>query len=500
MKVLSLLLFITCCVALNGQQTLELNLEDIVALAQDQPSEELKTRIILNVQAPDSKIAATRLSNNFWQFQAFQAEFKPQISLNSSLPILNSSIDLITLPSGAPDYARSFSVRNGFDVSLSQLISRTGGRVSLNTGLSRLDVFQPDQNRLYLATPISLGFSQPLFAFNDLKWDKIIEPMRYNEAKRAFNEDMEAIASEAVQLFFDVFIAQLSLEAAAGDKNNADTLYRISQGRFSVGRIAETELLQIELSKMNADADLARATLDLQTSTENLRNFLGIKEFIKFTLSPPDEIPEFVIDPQKALAQAKMTRSQVLAFDRRLKEAARDLEQAEKNNGFNISVAGGIGISQTGDSLAEVYQGFGSQQQIAVRLTVPIMDWGRAEARRQIAISNQELVQMNVEQDRINFERDILLKVQQFDLVRNQTKLAQRNFEVTQKTYDLTRKRYLIGKIGVTDLNISLSNLIRSRTSYMNALRSFWVAYYEIRRLTLYDFMNDKSLIKSSKE
>lgn len=497
MRIILFILFITYCYNLQGQQTLELNLEEIVALAQDQPSDELKARIILSVQAPDSKIANTRLSNNFWQYQAFQADFKPQIALNSSLPRLNRDITLVTQPDGSPSYERTFQIANSLNVALTQPIVRTGGRISLSTGLNRLDVFQPTPFRLYFSNPINIGFDQPLFAFNQLKWDKIIEPMRYNEAKRAFNEDMEAIASEAVQLFFDVFIAQLSLEAAQGDKNNADTLYRISQGRFSVGRIAETELLQIELSKMNADADLARATLDLQTSTENLRNFLGIKEFVKFRLSPPDEIPEFVIDPQRALSRAKASRSQVLAFDRRLKEAERDLERAEKNNGFSLSVNGGIGVSQAGDSLIEVYTNVGNQQYLTVQLNVPIMDWGRAEARRQIAISNQELVQMNVEQDRINFERDILLKVQQFDLVRNQTKLAQRNFEVTQKTYDLTRKRYLIGKIGVTDLNIALSNLVRSRTSYMNALRSFWVAYYEIRRLTLYDFMNDKSLSKS---
>jgi outer membrane protein TolC len=88
------------------------------------------------------------------------------------------------------------------------------------------------------------------------------------------------------------------------------------------------------------------------------------------------------------------------------------------------------------------------------------------------------------------------LKVLQFDLIRTQTRLAEKNFEISQKTYDLTRKRYLIGKIGVIDLNVSLADLVRSRTSYMSALRQFWSAYYEIRRLTLYDFMNEKSLNK----
>ena len=300
-------------------------------MAQNQPSEELKQRVSLAVLAPDALIAKTRLKNNFWQFQAFQAQYKPQISLNSTLPSFSRSIEEVIQPNGSLAFQTRTYLTNSADLSLSQVISKTGGTVSLSTGLQRIDFFEPNPNLLYFSNPVSISFSQPLFAFNSLEWDKIIEPMRYNEARRTYNEDMEGIATEAVNLFFDLFIAQLSLEAAEKDKNNADTLYRISQGRYSVGKIAETDLLQIEISTMNADADLARATLDLQTSTENIRNFLGITEAVQFSLASPSEIPDFSIDSDKALAEAKANRSQVLAFERQLKEAERDVERAEKS-------------------------------------------------------------------------------------------------------------------------------------------------------------------------
>ena len=500
MKLVTTLFCLLISFSLIGQNALkpvELSLEDIVALAQNQPSEELKQRISLAILAPDALIAKTKLKNNFWQFQAFQSQYKPQISLSSTLPSFNRSFNEVRLPDGTLDFPATSSLLSSVDLSLSQVISKTGGSVSLSTGLRRIDFFQPTPDLLYLSSPISISFNQPLFAFNSLEWDKIIEPMRYNEARRAYNEDMEGIASEAVNLFFDLFIAQLSLEAAEKDKDNADTLYRISQGRFSVGKIAETELLQIEISTMNADADLARATLDLQTSTENLRNFLGVSEAVQFALASPSDIPDFQIDPQKALSEAKANRSQILAFERRLKQAERDVDRAVKSNGIEVSIVGSLGYSQRSDSLTTAYADLLRQERLAVRLSVPIMDWGRAEAERKIAESNRDLIQMNVEQDRISFERDIQLKVLQFDLVRTQTRLAEKNFEVSQKTYDLTRKRYLIGKIGVIDLNIALADLVRSRTSYMSALRQFWTAYYEIRRLTLYDFMNEKSLNKN---
>ena len=106
-----------------------------------------------------------------------------------------------------------------------------------------------------------------------MKWDRKIEPLRYQENKRFFNESKEQAAATASDLFFDLLIAQLNLEAALKNKANSDTLYQVSQGRYGVGRIAETDLLQIELSVMNANAALASANLNAQTANEELRSF-----------------------------------------------------------------------------------------------------------------------------------------------------------------------------------------------------------------------------------
>ncbi|NJL75819.1 MAG: TolC family protein [Saprospiraceae bacterium] len=137
------------------------------------------------------------------------------------------------------------------------------------------------------------------------------------------------------------------------------------------------------------------------------------------------------------------------------------------------------------------------QERVTLSFQVPIADWGKSKARLQTAQSNLELTRMQVEQDRINFERNILLKVQQFSLVRTQVILAASTYEVAQKRNNITRERYLIGKIGITDLNLALSELENARRNYINALEGFWMAYYELRLLTLYDFAENRPLIRS---
>lgn len=479
----TLLVFIT--VSLHAQP-LVLDIDKVVALAQS--------------EAPDVLIAETRLSNSYWQYQNFKANYRPLISLDAELPSLNRSISPIVLPDGSETFIQRSLMRNSLGLSLVQDVAATGGRVFLSTNLDRLDIFRTSINSgsvSYLSTPLSLGFVQPFFQFNRLKWDKKTEPLRYQEAQSRYSEEMELIAFNAVRFFFEVYRSQAILEGAEIDKANADTLYEISIGRYEVGRVAETELLQIELQSMNANDAFAEATLRLQTSTDQLRNFLGIKSKMEFIPVLPEELPDIFIDPQVALEYAKKNRSLTIAFRRQLLEADRTVDQAEKNNGFTVDIVGSIGLSQTGPTLGDAYIDPLDQEQVSVRMTVPIADWGKARSRREIARSNRELVRMNVEQDEINFEQEILLKAQQFELVKNRVKLSEKSLEVATKRQDLTRKRYLIGKIGITDLNQAISDLDRARRGYIDAQREFWVALYEIRNLTLYDFEKNVPLVKS---
>ncbi len=482
---LQLLIFLFLQFQIFAQtDTIQLSLNEIVALAQS--------------DAPDALLASTRMSNRYWFYQSAMADFKPGINLIGELPDLNRSIRPITQPDGSTVFLQQSQMQNSLSLRLQQQVGWTGGTVFASTGLQRLDLFQasgPDVTSYY-STPISFGFNQPIFGFNQLKWTKRIEPLRYQEAERSFAEEMEDVAFDASQLFFEVFIAQLNLDAAKRDKANADTLFNISKGRFEVGRIAETELLQIELSTMNANAAVQMALLDLQSGTERLRNFLGIKQTTFFKLDAPENIPEFEVQLDRALQFAKENRSDMIAFQRRIAEADQNVALAKSNSGFQMDLTGIISLSQTGSNVNDAYKDPIDNETLRLGITVPIADWGKARARLETACSNRELERMNVDQEKVNFEQEIILKVKQFDLVRDQVALSFRAYEVSQKRLEMTRNRYFIGKIGVTDLNIAITEKESARVNYMNALREFWLAYYDLRRITLFDFEREVSLVR----
>ena len=471
-----------------GQDTVLLNLGEVVQLAQS--------------DAPDVLLSKTRLSNNFWRYQSFLSNYRPQVdfSLNSDF---NRSVEGITQPDGGINFASRSLMSNFSGFTLRQDVAATGGQIFTRTGLQRLDIFATDVNPAatsYLFSPFTIEFSQPLFTFNDLKWQQRVQPLRYEESRLGYSEDMEDIAFEAASLFFNVLSAQLNSEAAFREKANADTLYNLSIGRFEVGRIAETELLQLELSAMRADANLAQALLDLQTANEALRNFLGITRPVLFRLIPPEDLPELAIDPELALTSARENRSKAVEFQRRLIEAQLNVARAQGDAGPNVNLRGTFGLQQTTGELNMLFNDLIDQERIVLGLSMPIADWGKRRSQLEIARSQQDLERMNVQQERVNFEQEILLKVRQFDLVRNQVRLAARTWDVARKRHDITRQRYLIGKIGITELNIALNEQESARRTWVAALRSFWLAYYELRRLTLYDFENNRPLIRTVDE
>lgn len=483
---IALFLMLGTSVSLAQVDTLRLSLSETILLAQR--------------DAPDVQITQTAFSNDFWRYKSFQANYRPLINLDASLPNLNRSIEAVLQNDGSENFISRSLMRNGLDLSVSQGVTLTGGRIFIRTGLERLDIFRTQNNDgfvNYLSNPIRIGFVQPLFGFNALRWDKLIEPMSYEESRREYSEGMEEVALNAANLFFEVLIAQLNYEAAIRDKANADTLYAISKGRYEVGRIAEVELLQIELNAMRADADLGQSELDKQTSAERLRNFLGIREAIAFDLTTPDQIPNFLIDAGQALEYAKKNRSDIIQLNRRLEEASMEVAQAKAQRGFNADIFASFGLSQTGKTLSEAFQDPLDQEVFRVGFSIPVADWGKSKAIMEIARSNQELTRLQVGQERVNFERDVIVKVQQFDQVRNQVRLAERTYEVAQKRLSITRERYKIGNILVTDLNLAIQEEASARRGYVSALSAFWLAYFELRRLTLHDFASGSSLTKN---
>ena len=79
----------------------------------------------------------------------------------------------------------------------------------MKTGLERLDMFT-DNISSYKSTPVVVGYEQDLFGFNDLKWERRIQPIKYEEAKKKTEEELHSLDEE-------IFACQKNLQGLSGD-------------------------------------------------------------------------------------------------------------------------------------------------------------------------------------------------------------------------------------------------------------------------------------------
>ncbi len=445
-------------------------------------------------QSPQAILAKHRFRAAYWQYRTYVAELRPNLTLNGTIPQFTRSLVRYQNPDGTYNYIEENSNTTSLGLSLSQNIGFTGGQIFIRSNLERTDLLGANKTTSYMSVPVSIGFSQPLYAMNRLKWSKRIEPIKYEEARRSFIQSMEAIAMDATRLFFDLAMAQQNLETAKLNYSNTDTLYKIAQGRYNIGTIAENELLQMELSFLNAGTALSEAEVDLQLKKIRLKSYLGLNDLYDLEIVVPDSIPKFDLQFDNVLQLAKQNNPQILNFQRQLLEADRDVAQAKAERGLNANLYASFGLTQRAAELKDAYIDPLDQQSVRVGITIPILDWGLGRGKVKMAQSNREVVRTTVEQSLADFEQDVFLKVMQFNRQDDQVKIARKADLVSQNRYEVTKQRFLIGKIDVLTLNVAQSERDQAKQRYINTLSNFWQYYYQMRRLTLFDIEKNQPI------
>ena len=475
-------------VSLQAQRTYKLTLQEVIELAAE--------------QSPNAIQAKHTFRSSYWEFRTYKASFLPSLVFTGEMPTFSKRITNVkeTDVNGNTIYVPSSEFSNTIygAFSINQNVPFTGGTLSVHTDLQRLDRFQDKLSNLvstsYISNPISVSYRQSLFGLNTFKWDKKIEPLKYEAAKRTYLTDMEGVSLQAVRYFFDVASAQQRWATAEFNYHNNDTLFKISHGRYNIGTIGENDLLQSELAFMSAQSQLNEAEYNLSSAKNRLRSFLGFNENVSIEITIPTTVPNVGVDIDKAMVLAKENSPNVLAYQRRLIEAEKGVAEAKADRGFQADLQLSFGLNQQGDDIPSAYRSPKDMETASIRLTIPILDWGRGKGRVKMAQSRQELEQAKVEQEMADFEQNVVLKVQQFNMQDMQYRIAAKADTVSQLRYDVTKNRYLIDKVTITDMNNAQADRDNYTARYVTELYNYWYYYYTLRQLTLFDFVNGKEL------
>lgn len=446
-------------------------------------------------QSPNALMAKHRFRASYWQYRSYQAQFRPSLTLRGQAPNYTNGFSREYM-NGQYTYVPINTINSSGTLSLSQAIGLTSTTLSLQSSIFHLYDFEKNSNlpRQYNVTPVSINISQPIRQYNTLKWQRKIEPVKYDAAKKTFLANIEAVHMNAVQNFFSLALAQINKQIAEMNFSNSDTLYRIARGRYDLGTISEDELLQMELSYLNSQTARKEADMNLRDREIRLRSFLGFNENIRLELIIPSEIPALQVEVKEVLDLAMANNPDLIIQQINILNAQSSLAQAKASMGLTATLNASLGLSQRNADFLTTIQKPNQSQTVNVNFTIPILDWGRGRGNYKMAKSSLELAQVQANQSLIDFQQNLFLDVEQFNLQKNQVAIAAKSDTVAMKRFEVTKQRFLIGKIAILDLNDADTRKDQNRRAYIQALQNYWNYFYNLRSLTLFDFINRKPL------
>lgn len=478
MKTIPVLLFFLPAL-LGAQEVSRLSLRQVVELARS--------------QSIAARQAATTRETRAWEYRTFQSNYKPQLLLTSRLPAFSRSFQEVVQPDGTVLFQPVKNNNSALGLSLEQNLSKTGGTIFATTQLQRFDDLAR-HNTLYNGTLFALGLVQPLFRFNGLQWDKKIEPLKYDESRQEFLEDMENISLTVSNLYFDLLLAQVNLAIADTNLVNTARILLIAGEKYDLGKTSRNEILQLRLEQLKAEKAVAAARRDVEIATLNLRSFTGLPatEHLDLALPMPENLPP--VSAEQLLREAFENRADAIAFGRRLLEADRAVAKAKGENGLNANLVANLGFSNSGPRVGDLTRGPQNYQTVEIQFDVPILDWGRARARAKTAEASRDLAKQSVEQDKETFRQQIVTEATLFDMLKSQLALTARADSIASEKYQIAQERYVLGDLGITDLSIAFAEKDQAKRDFIGSLRDYWAAYFRLRLLTLFDFEKQEKI------
>ena len=448
----------------------------------------------------ENSLQAFRVKNTFlssyWKFRYYKAEKLPSFGLNAS-PFNYSNLytRVLDRETNGYDYMMVKEVVSNVELQLSQKVGFTGGDLFVSSELERASNLNLENSTNYRSNPINFQYRQPLNGYNALKWEKKIEPLKYEKAKKVFIQSQETLAERTTSMFFELVDAQIQLKIAQNSMSNADTLYKIGKGRFQVGTVTQDELLNLELNQLNAIQALSKAKMEVERSQSSLNSYLMLDKQIRINCIVPSKIPDLQVNAEEALDMALTNNPEILNQKQQILEQDRTVAYTKSQAGLSSStLIARYGLNQSSNGIDSVYVNPIQSQYLTINLSIPILDWGRRKGQLMEAESNREVVRATVRQARIDFEQNVIQSVMEFNLQAEQVRNAAKADTVAQKGYEVTFQRFLIGKVDVVKLNLARNDLESAKKAYINAVKTYWDYYYQLRMLTLFDFVKKETL------
>lgn len=295
-----------------------------------------------------------------------------------------------------------------------------------------------------------------------------VEQHRFEQTQLQAASDAVGVAAEARRAFYSAVAAQELAKYLQQVKEAADISNELAKRMVQAGNFSKLAQMREQAFYADSTSELARAQHQAIAERERLARVLGLSgQQLSVTLPErlPD-LPKAPVEPKNAEQTAMEKRLDVLAARRSTESTARSLGLTRATRLVNVLELGYANKSVSGEPRANGYE---------VELELPLFDFGSTRLARaqasymqalnrtaEVAIKARSEVRESYSAYRTAYD---LAKHYRDEVVPLRRRIAEENL-----------LRYNAMQIGVFELLADSREQVRGVSSYVQALRNFWIA------------------------
>jgi len=365
-------------------------------------------------------------------------------------------------------------------------------------------------------TTLGLSLNQPLLRNFGWRYALLVVEIAQNTEQAAYQQYAAGIANTIAQVERVYWNLALAIEAVHVQEQSlalAQELERQNEGKFNVGAMAQSSVLEAKSQVASREATLIQARNLAVRARDNLRAIINAREPdapALMMISPLDKpaVPEYPIDLERSLSTALEQRPELIAARLTVHGAGLQRKVAENQLLPRLDFSGGIGVN--GLSGTDQQVAFGTPPtQVPVNPAITggygraleLLPDGRfysygAGATIEIPIDNAQ-AKADYSKANISFEQSRLSLRQVEENVTLEIKQAVSNLQTDLKSIDATRiarelaaenlrnqqARYDVGLATTKDLLDFQDQLTQARFREIEALTRYNTDLAEMRRV-----------------
>ncbi len=468
-------------------------------------------------QSYDARVQQLTLIQAEQRVKASKGRFRTRINMRLNAPNFAESVSSQRLPDQNPYYNTTGSIRWQNWLTITQPLP-TDGTISLRSNLyqSRESVYRDqleitDKDKRFY-TSLTLSLNQPLFVPNNLKLSLERANLNHEQAQRNYTRSQLDVTYNVTEAFYSLYRARRNLEIASEEVEQLEGSFTLAQRKYDAGLIPEVDALQIEVDLAQSRNDLFTAEGNLSQQADVFKMTVGLPLEESVDVTTDLTINNFTVDEQKAVDHGLRHRSEIRDREIRRRLAEITLKEIDARSAIEGNISAYYDLTGVSDPMLDygstVSRFFRSSIEdlkrrpknrgVTFSLSLPIWDSGVNRSEVAAARAALEVTGLNEQEERRKVTQRIRLVISRLKETRNRLDVLQRSEEVARRGFEITQQRFNNGDITSQDLALNRERLTAARQNYLSAFIDYQLAVADLKRNTLYDWEQGRSLVEEA--